>query len=61
MEGFTVSCVFCETRVTAYAGAFREGEVAPSVGNCYSDDDSNNTTDEKRKKEMKGRCSLCTT
>lgn len=45
----------------AHAGAFREGEVVPSVGNCYGDDDSNNTTDEKRKKEMKGRCSLCTT
>ena len=57
MEGVTVSWMFCEGHVMAYAGAFREGEVAPSVGNCYSDDTSNNTIDETRKKEMKGRCS----
>ena len=59
--GVTGSWMFCEWHMIAYAGAFREGGGAPSVGNCYSDDNSNDMIEEKRKKETKGRCSLSIT
>lgn len=61
MEGFMVLLYVLQITHEGIACAFREGEVAPGAGNCYSDDNSNHAIDEKRKKKRKGRGSLSTT